>query len=254
MRILFIGDIVGDVGCEYLEKTLPKVKSDLKIDTVIANGENSAQGNGINPASARRILAAGVDAITTGNHAYRQQSMSDMFEESEVIIRPYNYGEDNLGKGICYLDYGRYRICIINMMGTMQMEPLDNPFVEMDKILEKVDTPNIIVDFHAETTSEKRAMGFYLAGRVSAVLGTHTHVQTADEQILSDHTGYITDAGMTGPIESILGVKKEIIINRFLTHYPKRFENADGPCMMNCIVLDIVENTGKCSEISRYKF
>lgn len=254
MKVLFVGDVVANIGCDYLAQTLPKVKNELRPDAVIVNGENSAQGNGINAASAKKILASGADIITTGNHAYRQQSMNDMYETSDCIIRPYNYGEDNVGKGICTLDLGYTQLCVINMLGTTGLEPLANPFLEADKLLMNVSCPNIIVDFHAEATSEKRAFGYYLAGRVSAVLGTHTHVQTSDEQIIAEHTGYITDVGMTGPKESVLGIKKEIIIERFTTHYPRRFEYADGECGMGCVLLDIVEKTGKCTKISRYNF
>ena len=216
MKILFIGDVVGMRSCEALKKALRGAKQKLGAEIVIVNGENSAEGNGINSASADAIFEAGADVITTGNHCFRQKTMEAEWERSSTIIRPANYGDDVIGKGVCVLDRGAYSIAVINLMGTTFMQPLENPFHCVDRILESCDARIKIVDFHAEATSEKRAMGYYLAGRVSAVLGTHTHVQTADEQII-EGTGYITDAGMTGPKDSILGVEKDIIIDRFLT-------------------------------------
>ena len=213
MKILFIGDVVGMRSCEALKKALRGAKQKLGAEIVIVNGENSAEGNGINSASADAIFEAGADVITTGNHCFRQKTMEAEWERSSTIIRPANYGDDVIGKGVCVLDRGAYSIAVINLMGTTFMQPLENPFHCVDRILESCDARIKIVDFHAEATSEKRAMGYYLAGRVSAVLGTHTHVQTADEQII-EGTGYITDAGMTGPKDSILGVEKDIIIDR----------------------------------------
>lgn len=252
MKILFIGDVVGMKSCEALKKALHGAKQKLGAEIVIVNGENSAEGNGINPASAEAIFEAGADVITTGNHCFRQKTMEADWERSSTIIRPANYGEDVIGRGVCELDRGAYSIAVINLMGTTFMQPLENPFHCVDRILESCDARIKIVDFHAEATSEKRAMGYYLAGRVSAVLGTHTHVQTADEQVI-DGTGYITDAGMTGPKESILGVEKDIIIERFLTYYPKRHRFAEGEIEMNGVLLDIDTKTGRCTSIERYR-
>ncbi len=252
MKILFIGDVVGKASCEALQSGLHSIKHKLGAEIVIVNGENSAEGNGINPASAGMIFDAGADVITTGNHCFRQKTMEDEWERCGQVIRPANYGESVIGRGICELDRGAYSIAVINLMGTTFMQPLENPFHCIDRILESCTARIKIVDFHAEATSEKRAMGYYLAGRVSAVLGTHTHVTTADEQII-DGTGYITDVGMTGPKESILGVEKDIIIERFLTYYPKRHRFAEGEIELNGVLLDIDVKTGKCGSIERYR-
>ncbi len=252
MKILFIGDVVGKRGCEALRKELPALKRELGADIVIVNGENSAEGNGITPHSAGMIFDAGADVITTGNHCFRQKGIEDELERNERIIRPANYGEEVYGRGVCTLDCGAYSICVINLMGTTYLQPLENPFKCADELLEKNDARIVIVDFHAEATSEKRAMGYYLAGRTTAVLGTHTHVTTADEQII-DGTGYITDVGMTGPRESVLGVDKDIIIERFLTYYPKRHVFAGGDIELNGVLLDIDHKSGKCLAIERVR-
>ena len=253
MNILFIGDVTGQVGCDYLAKVLPGIKHKHNVDMVICNGENSADGNGITPKSASFLLNHGVDVITTGNHAFKRPEMSEVFQSSDVIIRPINYGEECIGHGVCEYDFGSFSVAVVNLMGVVYMENLDNPFNTMDRLLSEIKTPNIIVDFHAEATAEKKAMGYYLAGRVSAVLGTHTHVQTADESIIEGHTGYITDVGMTGPIESVLGVKKEIAIERMKTHFPSRFEIAPAPCEMDSVLLTIDNKSGKCTGILRIK-
>lgn len=252
MKIFFIGDVVGKASCEALQRELHAIKQKLGAEIVIVNGENSAEGNGINPASAEMLFDAGADVITTGNHCFRQKTMETEWERNERVIRPANYGSDVIGRGVCELDRGAYSIAVINLMGTTFMQPLENPFHCADRILEGCTARIKIVDFHAEATSEKRAMGYYLAGRVSAVLGTHTHVATADEQVI-DGTGYITDAGMTGPRDSILGVEKEIIIERFLTFYPKRHRFADGETELNGVLMDIDTKTGRCTSIQRYR-
>ena len=252
MKIFFIGDVVGKASCEALQRELHGIKQKLSAEIVIVNGENSAEGNGINPASAEMLFDAGADVITTGNHCFRQKTMEAEWERNERVIRPANYGSDVIGRGVCELDRGAYSIAVINLMGTTFMQPLENPFHCADRILESCTARIKIVDFHAEATSEKRAMGYYLAGRVSAVLGTHTHVATADEQVI-DGTGYITDAGMTGPRDSILGVEKEIIIERFLTFYPKRHRFADGETELNGVLMDIDTKTGRCTSIQRYR-
>lgn len=252
MKIFFIGDVVGKASCEALQRELHAIKQKLGAEIVIVNGENSAEGNGINPASAEMLFDAGADVITTGNHCFRQKTMEAEWERNERVIRPANYGSDVIGRGVCELDRGAYSIAVINLMGTTFMQPLENPFHCADRILESCTARIKIVDFHAEATSEKRAMGYYLAGRVSAVLGTHTHVATADEQVI-DGTGYITDAGMTGPRDSILGVEKEIIIERFLTFYPKRHRFADGETELNGVLMDIDTKTGRCTSIQRYR-
>lgn len=251
MKILFIGDVVGQNSCKELVAQLPALKNSYGIDITIANGENSADGNGITPYSAGLLLNGGVDALTTGNHCFRRGDMNTTYDESEVIIRPANYGEEVPGKGWCLLDYGSWQLAIVNLIGTAFMQPVENPFHYADRILAEIPTKNIIVDFHAEATSEKKAMGFYLAGKVSAVLGTHTHVQTADERILNGHTGYITDVGMTGVQDSVLGIDKNVILARLLTYYPQRHTYPEGKTEINAVVLDIDKKTGACRSIER---
>ncbi len=250
-RLLFIGDVVGKVGCEFLDRKLRMLKNYYKIDITIVNGENSAQGNGITPISANSIFQAGADVITTGNHAFRRKEAREVFE-SPYVIRPANYPEGGAyGKGVCILDMGIYSIAVINLMGTVFMEPLDNPFTKIDEILKNIDTPNIFVDFHAEATSEKKAMGHYLTGKVSGVFGTHTHVQTADEIILGEHTAYITDAGMTGAEISCLGVSISEVVEKQRFHTPVRFSEADGPCFLCGVYVEFDEKVGKSYKIER---
>ena len=242
---------MGQSSCRDLTDSLPSLKKRYNADVTIVNGENSADGNGITPYSSDILLSGGVDVITTGNHCFKRPEMSALFEESEVIIRPANYGADCPGRGFCILDFGAYSLAVINLIGINYMQAVDNPFSCVDKILEDIDTKNIIVDFHAETTSEKKAMGYYLEGRVSAVLGTHTHVQTAAESIIGSHTGYITDVGMTGVAESVLGIEKDIIIARLTTYYPQRHIYAKGSTTLNAVLLEIDSKSGRCCQIKR---
>lgn len=253
MNILVLGDVVSDSGCEFLLSRLPSLKKLKGIDLCIANGENSAAGNGILPLSANRLFDSGVDVITTGNHVYRRREAYTFLDECDRVIRPANYSYSNPGKGYCIVDMGRCRVCVINLAGNYGLDGADNAFDCVDELL-KEECKNekiIIVDFHAEATSEKRAMGFFLDGRVSAVFGTHTHVQTADEQILPEGTGYITDVGMCGVIDSVLGVKKEIIVKKMRDNLPVRFDAASGECMINGCVFEIDEKTGKCLNVER---
>lgn len=252
MRLLFLGDVVGAGGCNFLLKRLPEFKRKNNIDVCIVNGENSAQGNGVTAESCEMIFSAGADFITLGNHTYKRIGFDDYLERNIPVARPYNYPAGASGRGVGIIDKGRYRVAVINMQGTVYSEPLGNPFAEMEKALKEVeDCKTIIVDFHAEATSEKRAMGFFLDGKVTAVLGTHTHIQTADEQILPNGTAYITDVGMTGPINSVLGIKPELVIKKLKTNLPVRFENADGEYSMNGCIIEIDEKTGKAKSIER---
>ncbi|MDE6580805.1 MAG: TIGR00282 family metallophosphoesterase [Ruminiclostridium sp.] len=251
MNILFVGDIVGQNACRDFTAILPGLKQKYGIDVTIVNGENSADGNGITPYSADLMLSGGADAVTTGNHCFRRAEMNSLYEESSVIIRPANYGDECPGKGYTILDFGSYSLAVVNLIGTTFMQAVDNPFHCIDKILKEIDTKNILVDFHSETTSEKKALGYYLAGRVSAVVGTHTHVQTADECILENHTGYITDVGMTGVHESVLGIDKDIIIARLTTYYPQRHIYAKGRTTVNAVALEIDQRSGVCRSIKR---
>ncbi len=252
MKILILGDIVSNIGCEHIRAKLPELKRKENIDFCIANGENSAAGNGITPFSAQYLFDSGVDIITTGNHVYRRKEIYDFLDERLDIIRPANYYEYNPGRGYAVADLGRVKIGVINLAGSFSMDTVDNPFRVAEKILENIKDCKIkIVDFHAETTSEKRAMGFFLDGKVTCVFGTHTHVQTADEQILPHGTAYITDVGMCGVRDSVLGVQKEIIIKKFCDGMPAFFNAASGDCMINGIVLDVENGTGKATGIKR---
>ena len=244
-----IGDVVGSVGCAFLRKHLPYFKRQQQIDFVICNGENSADGNGITPKSAEFLFASGVDFITLGNHSFRRREMLPVLDESPCIIRPANFPSAvTPGRGWATVDMGFTTVGVINLMGQHFMDAhTENPFLSADRILKELDAKIILVDFHAEATSEKRAMGFYLDGRVSAVFGTHTHVLTADAEVLPGGSGYITDIGMTGVIDSCIGVKKEIILRRFTTQLPERFELASGACKLNCAVFDIDRASGKCT-------
>ncbi len=251
IHVLAIGDVVGKEGCSFLRKHLPELRQKYSLDLVVANGENSAVGNGILPSSAEHLYASGVDVITTGNHVYKRREIYSYLDEQPNIIRPANYPQGGYGKGVCVFDAGSFRVAVLNLQGTVYMESLACPFYMADQILKTLDTPLILVDFHAEATSEKNALGYYLDGRVSAVFGTHTHVPTADERILPNGTGYITDLGMTGPIDSVLGVKPENVINRFLTKLPTRFEISQSACKLNGILLKLDKSTGRCRDISR---
>ncbi|MBO5462691.1 MAG: TIGR00282 family metallophosphoesterase [Clostridia bacterium] len=252
MRLLFLGDVVGAGGCEFLLRKLPEFKRKNNIDVCIANGENSAKGNGVTPKSCEMMLDSGVDMITLGNHTYKRFEIMDYLDGNVPVIRPFNYPEGAPGNGVGIIDKGRYRVAVINMLGTVFSEPLGNPFAEMDKALKETDgCKTVIVDFHAEATAEKRAMGFYLDGKVTAVFGTHTHVQTADEQLLPKGTAYITDAGMTGPVQSVLGIEPELTIRKFKTNLPVRFENAVGEYCMDGVIVEIDEKSGKANSIER---
>lgn len=253
MLILCIGDVVGGNGCNHLRRSLPKLKKSMGIDVVIANGENSSDGNGITPASANHLFDSGVDVITTGNHTYRRREVYDYLDDTEAILRPANFPPEAPGHGVTILDLGRTQIAVINLMGAVYLdEHLACPFRTLDNLLKTKELPKVcIVDFHAEATGEKRALGYFVDGRVSAVFGTHTHVPTADETILPHGTGYITDVGMTGVIESVLGVKSELVIQKQLSKMPVRFDYADGECKMDCVLFDIDEKTGLCRKVER---
>ena len=251
MNLLFLGDVVGEIGCNFVGEKLRGLKKFYNAEVAVVNGENSANGNGITPHSAKALFSNGADIITTGNHCYRRREIYETLDREEMLLRPANFPEGNPGHGVCLYDMGKCSIAVINLMGTVYMEALDNPFSTVDRLLGEIDTPNIFVDFHAEATGEKKAMGFYLAGKVTAVFGTHTHVQTADEIILNEHTGYITDAGMCGPELSVLGVKTEIAIEKQRYHAPVRFAESDNPPFINGVILEFNENNGKCVAIER---
>lgn len=239
MNILFVGDVVGRPGRNYLRQNLNRLIEENSVDFVIINGENSAGGVGITKGTYDELIEFGADVITLGNHAWAKKEIFEFIEDADSLVRPANYPSGTPGKGYTIVSKHGKRFAIVNISGRVYMECLECPFRTVDKILEEIrDKADItIVDFHAEATSEKLAMGWYLDGRVKAVIGTHTHVQTADERILPKGTAYITDAGMTGPQDSILGVERNIIINKFITGMPARFEVADGESILGAVLL-----------------
>lgn len=249
MKLLMFGDAVGEAGCACLRRYAPQLRQKYGADLIVVNGENSAKGNGITPESAEQLFAAGADVITTGNHCFRRKC--DALFDNPRILRPANYPEGAPGSGVFTLDCGAWSLAVINLMGTAFMEPLDNPFTVIDSILDMLDTPNILLDFHAEATAEKRAMGWYLAGKVSAVIGTHTHVQTADEEILCGHTAYLTDAGMVGAADSVLGVCKEQAIRKQKYHLPVQFTEAEPPCVLGGVCIEINPKDGSAKSVER---
>lgn len=251
MKILCIGDVVGPCGRKFLERKLWNLRREWHIDMVVCNGENVSSGNGILPCDADALFDAGCDVLTTGNHVFQRREIYDYLDDRREMIRPANYPAACPGQGYCYYDTPTARVAVLNLMGTVYLEPLESPFDRADQILEGLRADVILVDFHAEATSEKKALGYYLDGRVTAVFGTHTHVQTADERVLERGTGYITDLGMTGAYSSVLGIKTEIIVEKFRTHMPNRFFQAEGECEMCGIILTIDEKSGKTDTIER---
>lgn len=252
IKILCVGDVVSHQGCEFLRKKLPDFKKENNIDICIVNGENSAVGNGMLPNSCEHIFTSGADFITGGNHSLKRREIFDYLDRTDNIIRPANYGDGVWGKGYGIIDKGAYKIGVINLLGRVWLEGHLDPFETAESILKelKKETNIILIDFHAEVTAEKKALGYYFDGKVSAVFGTHTHVQTSDAQILAGGTGYITDLGMTGPEESVLGVKKEIIIDKFRKGFSTMFETADTPCFMQGCIFTVDKDSGKTVEIS----
>jgi len=254
MNILCIGDVVGSAGCDILRSHLPSLKKIKAIDLCIVNGENAADGNGITPFAAKHLYDSGADVITGGNHTFRNYKIHEMLDIDPFLIRPYNYPKSAYGCGISIVDKGSLTVAVINMIGVVFMENMDDPFGSLDTAIyeaKAADVDIIIVDFHAEATAEKRACAFYVDGRVSAFFGTHTHVLTADETVLPQGTGYITDIGMTGPINSVLGIKPELAIAKQKDKMPVRFQTADGPCMINGCIFYIDDKTGLCTGAER---
>lgn len=255
MRFLAIGDVVGRPGRNILKSSLSKLKENYKIDVVIANCENAAGGNGLTKKVADELFSIGIDIMTMGNHVWANKEIFSFIENETRIIRPANYPEGTTpGRGYNVFEKNNLKFAVINLCGRVFMENLDCPFRKIDEILGKIECPIIIVDFHAEATSEKIALGFYVDGRVSCLYGTHTHVQTADEKILPNGTAYITDIGMTGPYDSVLGVDKDIVIQKFTTLLPVRFEVAKGKAQFNGIVFEVDNNSGKAVSIERINF
>jgi len=254
MKILFIGDIVGSPGRRAVEVLVPKIKKRESIDFTISNGENVAAGSGVTPALADELFSYGVDVITSGDHIWKRREMVAELGSDRRLLRPANYpiGAPGFGYGVFESGSG-VNIAVVNLVGRVFMQAVECPFRTAKEIVDKIKdrTRIIIVDMHAEATSEKIALGYYLDGQVSAVLGTHTHIQTSDEKILSGGTAFISDVGMTGPFDGVIGRKKEQIISRFLTQLPVKFEMAEGDIQMHGVILDIDDKTGKALSIKR---
>jgi len=255
LKVLFIGDVVGNPGRKVLKDILPSLKRELSINFCIANGENAAGGSGITYVVAQEMFKAGVDVITMGNHTWSKKEVTSFIDDESRIIRPANYPPQLPGKGSTVISGPCGSLGIANIMGRVFMDSTDCPFRAIEKEIEylKSFTRAIIVDFHAEATSEKSAMAWYLDGRVSCVLGTHTHVQTSDERILPCGTGFISDVGMTGPYDGILGVDRNLVIEKFLSGMPVRFEVAKGCVQFNAVEIEIDEKNGKTVRINRIR-
>ncbi len=255
MKILFVGDVVGRGGRRAVRELVP-VFLQQGIEFVIANGENASGGMGITVQHAKVLLDSGINCITSGNHIWRKKEIIPLLEREPRLLRPANYPEGDPGRGcgLNVLKDGR-KVGVINLEGRIFMKALESPFKVAEENINilREETRVIIVDFHAEATSEKLALGWFLDGEVSAVIGTHTHVQTADERVLSNGTAYITDAGMTGPIDSVIGIKKEIAIERFLTMMPNKFETATGTMELQGVIVDVDETNGLSKDIKRVK-
>jgi len=250
MIVLCVGDVFGECGLKTLEKNLKAVKKLKNADVIVVNGEN-ASCNGITPQQAERIFDAGADVITLGNHTWGRREIMEYLDDCKYIVRPLNFATQTAGQGECIIDMGKCRVRVIQLVGRCNMNFIpENPFTVFKRELKEDDCINI-VDFHAEATSEKAAFAYCFDGKVSAVFGTHTHVQTADERILPQGTGFITDVGMTGAVDSIIGVKPEQSVNFFLGNPTQRYEAADGEGMMCCVVFDIDDNTKKCKSVER---
>ncbi|MCM8786928.1 MAG: TIGR00282 family metallophosphoesterase [Candidatus Omnitrophica bacterium] len=255
MRLLFIGDIVGSHARNFLKLALPKIKSNLQLDCIIANAENAAGGSSITVETAKEIFSSGVDIITSGDHIFKKQEAKEALLKLD-ILRPLNYGELAIGRGYLIKEINSKKIAVINLVGRVFMQPVDCPFKTVRNLLDDVrkETKIIVVDIHAEATSEKLALGYFLAGKVSAVIGTHTHIPTADERLLEEKTAYITDVGMTGSFNSVLGRQKHQIIERFITNMPVRFNLADQDIRIQAVIIEIDEQTGYALSIKRVEY
>ncbi|MCL1974955.1 MAG: TIGR00282 family metallophosphoesterase [Firmicutes bacterium] len=256
MRILFIGDIVGKPGRKMIERHLPRLQMEYEIDFTVANGENAAGGFGMNRATFRSLHEMGIDSFTMGNHTWGNRELEQFIDTEKRIIRPGNLSAKPL-PGAWYQFYRvkEQELLVVNLIGRIFMQSAECPFTALDNLLqgEGKRTPCIFLDFHAEATSEKMALGWYADGRISALAGTHTHIQTNDARILPQGSGYITDTGMTGPRDSVLGVDKDIIIDKLISQRPRRFEPAEGDVQFNGVIFDIAEN-GRCRSVQTLNF
>ncbi len=251
LKVLAVGDVVGEPGLERIRKSLRKLKRDTGADFVIVNGEN-ASNVGMTPRQGDTIFDAGADVITMGNHTFSRREIIPYIEENRYVLRPANLPPQQPGRGWEIYETKCGDIAVIDLIGRVGMDYLpDNPFLLMDKILKKIDTKIILVEIHAEATSEKLAMGYMLDGKVSAVWGTHTHVPTADAMILPKGTGYVTDLGMTGPAISVIGIQPKLSIDKFRGEMFQRYQSADGPTKLNAVLFTIDAGSGKCTKVER---
>ena len=255
MNILMVGDVFGESGRAALATLLPRIRQEHAIDLAVVNVENAASGFGVTPQMARQFLDQGVDVMTSGNHIWDRREIVDFITRENLLLRPANFPEGTPGVGYVTVKAGPHRVGVLNLMGRVFMAPIDCPFRKADEVIPQLrrETPIILVDMHCEATSESQAMGWYLDGRVSAVVGTHRHVQTADERVLPGGTAYITDLGMTGPTDGVIGVDRDIILQRFLSQMPVRFEPAKGPAALHAVVIVVDPETGRASDIRRLR-
>jgi 2',3'-cyclic-nucleotide 2'-phosphodiesterase len=255
MNVLMVGDVFGDSGRSAVASLLPRLRREHAIDLAVVNVENAAGGFGVTPPMIRTFLDQGADVLTSGNHIWDKKEIIPFIAKENLLLRPANFPSGAPGVGFVTVKAGPHRVAVLNLMGRVFMLPIDCPFRKADEIIPELrrETPIILVDMHAEATSESQAMGWYLDGRVSAVVGTHRHVQTADERVLPGGTAYITDLGLTGPTDGVIGVDRDLIIQRFLNQMPARFEPAKGPAALHGVIIVVDPETGRASDIRRLR-
>ena len=255
VTVLCVGDVFGEPGRRAIQTLLPRLRKQYEVDLAVVNVENAAAGFGVTPLIARTFLDQGVDVMTSGNHIWDRKEVIGYIVKENLLLRPANYPPGTPGTGSVVVKAGPHKVAVLNMMGRVFLPHLDCPFRKADEEIPRLrqDTPIIIVDMHSEATSESQAMGWYLDGRVSAVVGTHRHVQTADERLLPQGTAFITDLGMTGPVDSVIGVEPALAISRFLTQMPNKFEPAKGPAALHGAVIRIDPDTGRALSIERLR-
>ncbi len=253
LNILAVGDVVGPESVRFLKENLWNIRKKLRVEFTVVNGENAAAGNGIDSASAKMLLQSGADVITTGNHVFKKREIRDFLTADSQVIRPANFPEGCPGSGYTIEKISGYRLLVINILGTVYLEALDNPFRTVEKILSREAGyyDFAVMDIHAEATAEKIALARCFDGQIAVIFGTHTHVQTADETVLPRGTGYITDVGMTGPEESVLGVRTDCIITKMMTKMPVRFELAEGNIVMHGAVFTLDTASGRVTRVQR---
>ena len=255
MKILMVGDVFGEPGRAAIAKLLPSLRERYQVDLTVVNVENAAAGFGVTPAMAKTFLDQHVDVMTSGNHIWDKREIIEFITKDDRLLRPANFPSGTPGAGYITVKAGAYKVSVLNLMGRVFMLPIDCPFQKANELvpLLRKESPIVLVDMHCEATSESQAMGWHLDGRVTAVVGTHRHVQTADERVLPGGTAYITDLGMTGPIDSVIGVDKDIILQRFMSQMPVRFEPAKGPAALHGVVITVDPESGRATDIERLR-